>query len=196
MGGFELSGDYSLSINGGYVFVDATGDGLDINGPITMTDGTVIINGPTSNGNGPIDYAGSFNISGGFFIAVGSAGMAMAPSETSTQYSVMQNFSSAVAGGTLFHLVSQSGEEILTFQPTKAYQSVLVSSSELQNGETYLIYLGGSASDTPVDGLYAEGSYTPGEQAASLTISSMVTGAGAGGFPGSGPGGGMRPGRP
>jgi hypothetical protein len=194
---FDLSGNYSLNINGGYVYVDAIGDGLDINGTIDMNGGTVIVNGPTSNGNGPVDYLGSFTIDGGFFVAVGSAGMAQAPSETSTQYSVMQYFSSALSGGTLFHLVSEAGEEILTFQPTKAYQSVLVSSPELVNGETYLVYTGGSSTGTPIDGLYAEGFYTPGNQVASFTISSMVTGGGmGGGFPGGGPGGGMRPGRP
>jgi len=32
-------GTNTLSINGGYLFVDAGGDGLDINGPITMTGG-------------------------------------------------------------------------------------------------------------------------------------------------------------
>jgi hypothetical protein len=189
---FAMSGNYSLSINGGTVYVDAIGDGLDINGTIAMTAGTVIVNGPTSNGNGPVDYMGSFTIDGGFFVAVGSAGMAQAPSETSTQYSVMQNFSSPLSGGTLFHLESESGDEILTFQPTKAYQSVLVSSPELENGETYLVYTGGSSTGTPVDGLYAGGVYTPGSQAASFTISSMVTGGGMGG----GPGSGMRPGRP
>lgn len=192
---FEASGNYSLSIHGGYVFVDAIGDGLDINGPIAITDGIVIVNGPTSNGNGPVDYVGSFTIDGGFFLAVGSAGMAQAPSETSIQYSVMQNFSSAISGGTLFHIESADGEDILTFIPTKAYQSVLLSSPALKNGETYLVYIGGNTTGTLTDGLYAGGAYTAGDQLASFTISSIVTGAGAGGgFPGGG--GGMRPGRP
>jgi len=194
-----MSGDYSLSINGGYIFVDAIGDGLDINGPIDMTAGTVIINGPTSNGNGPVDYSGSFTISGGFLVAVGSSGMAMAPSETSTQYAVMQNFSSPVSGGTIIHLESEDGEDILTFIPTKAYQSVLVSTPELANGVNYLLYTGGSTTGTLTDGLYSSGTYTAGNQIASFTISSIITGAGAlGGFPGGGggPGGGTQPGRP
>ena len=191
---FAESGIYTLTINGGYVFVDAIGDGLDVNGTIAMTGGTVIVNGPTSNGNGPVDYMGSFTIDGGFFVAVGSAGMAQSPTTDSSQYSVMQTFSSAVSGGTLFHLESSDGKEILTFMPAKAYQSVLISTPELTNGETYVVYLGGSSNGTAVDGLYSSGTYTPGNELTTFTISSIVTGGGMGGFMDGG--GGMRPGRP
>jgi hypothetical protein len=87
--GFGESGDSSLTVNGGYIAVDATGAGLDVNGPIAMTGGMLIVNGPTSNGNGPVDYLGSFAITDGTFLAVGSAGMAQRPSTDSTQPSIM-----------------------------------------------------------------------------------------------------------
>jgi hypothetical protein len=191
---FELSGDYHLYVNGGYIAVDATGDGLDINGPIDMTGGTIIVNGPIASNNGALDYTGAFNITGGFLVAVGSSGMAQAPSASSTQYSVMYNFASAQAAGTIVHIETNGGEEILTFVPTKAYQSVVLSSPELENGSTYVVYSGGSSTGSVADGLYSGGAYTAGTQVAEFTISSMVTGAGAagGGLPGGG-GGGPRP---
>ena len=71
-----------LTITGGTITVEAGGDGLDRNGSIERTGGTVIVNGPTNDGNGPLDYPGTFNISGGFLVAVGSSGMAQAPSAT------------------------------------------------------------------------------------------------------------------
>jgi hypothetical protein len=191
-GGFE-SGDNYLYINGGYLFVDANGDGIDANGSIEMTAGTVIINGPTNDGNGPLDYLGAFDISGGYLVAVGSAGMAQAPSATSTQYSVMYSFASPQAAGTMVHIEAESGQDVLTFVPTKQYQSVLLSSPELENGSTYVIYSGGNSSGTVTDGRYADGAYAAGTQVSSFTITSMVTGAGLGmgGF-----GGGGRHGRP
>ncbi len=190
-GGFE-SGDNTLTINGGTIYVDANGDGIDVNGPIEMTAGTVIVNGPTNDGNGALDYLGTFDISGGYLVAVGSAGMAEAPSTTSTQYSVMYNFTSTQAAGTMVHVEAESGEDVLTFVPTKQYQSVVLSSPELENDTTYVVYSGGSSSGTASDGLYAGGSYSGGSQVASLTITSMVTGAGisGGGFRG---GPGVRP---
>ena len=192
-GAFGMSGNNHLYINGGYIAIDAGGDGIDANGSIDMTGGVVLINGPIVNQEGGIDYDQTFNITGGFLVAVGSAGMAQAPSASSTQYSVMQNFASPLAAGTLLHIVAANGEEVLTFAPTKAYQSVMFSSPALQNGETYTVYAGGTSSGTATDGLYAGGTYTPGSQVASFTISSIVTGGGAGGGFG-GPGGGQPPG--
>jgi hypothetical protein len=86
-----------------------------------------------------------------------------------------------------------AGKDVLTFLPTKEYQSVLISSPELQNGESYVVYTGGNSTSTPVDGLYKDGDYTPGTKVASFTIVSIVTGDNGGMF--GGPGGG-RPGRP
>jgi hypothetical protein len=186
-GGFE-SGDNYLYINGGYLFVDANGDGIDANGSIEMTAGTVIINGPTNDGNGPLDYLGTFNISGGYLVAVGSSGMAEAPSTASTQYSIMYNFASAQAAGTMVHFETESGQDVLSFLPTKQYQSVLLSSPELENGSTYVVYSGGSSSGTASDGQYTGGTYTGGTQVASFTTAGTVTSAGssAGGFRGGG----------
>ncbi len=193
---FAMAGNYFVYVNGGYLFIDAGGDGLDTNGSFAMTDGMVLVNGPTNNGNGPVDYMGTFTMSGGFLVAVGSSGMAQAPSGDSTQYSVLYNLDTMQTAGTLLHIQSQSGQEILTFMPSKEYQSVMISSFALQNGETYLVYTGGSSTGTVMDGLYEGGDYTPGSQIASFTISSVVTsigamghGPGGGGKPGGGPGG-------
>jgi hypothetical protein len=193
-GGFGTSNNY-VYVNGGYLFMDAAGDGLDSNGNFEMTGGVVLVNGPTNNGNGPLDYMSSFKITGGFLIAVGSAGMAQAPSTDSTQYSVLQILDSMQASWTMLHLETAAGRDVLTFLPTKEYQSVLISSPELQNGASYVIYTGGSSTGTPVDGLITDGEYTPGTQAASFTITSIVTGGGGGmlGGPGGGqPGGGRQ----
>jgi hypothetical protein len=175
MGDFGTSDNF-VYIHGGYLYMDAGGDGLDSNGNFAMTDGVVLVNGPTNNGNGPLDYMSSFKISGGFLVAVGSAGMAQAPSTDSTQYSVMQILNNMQAAGTMVYIESTTGKDILTFLPTKEYQSVLVSSPLLENGESYLVYTGGSSSGTPVDGLFTDGSYSPGTQTASFTITSIVTG--------------------
>lgn len=167
------SGDYHLYINGGYIYVEADGDGIDSNGDVTMTGGTVIINGPTSNWNGALDHV-SFKMTGGFLVAVGSSGMAEAPSTSSTQYSVLLKFMSTRQAGTIIHIQTSTGTEILTFKPTKAYKSIAFSSPALKKG-TYDVYFGGSSIGTVVDGLYTGGTYTPGTKYKNFTISSIVT---------------------
>jgi hypothetical protein len=156
-----------------------------------MTGGTVIINGPTRNDNGALDYFGAFEVTGGLLVAVGSSGMAEAPSASSSQYAVMVNLSSAQSAGTMIHIESQDGEEVLSFVPTKAYQSVVLCSPELGNSSTYVVYAGGSSTGSVTDGLYSGGAYAPGTQVASFSISSVVTtvGSSGGAFPGGMPGG-------
>ncbi len=179
------AGNNRLNVHGGYVVVDANGDGLDINGPINMSGGVLIINGPTANDNGALDYTGVCEITGGYLVAVGSAGMAQAPSTSSTQHSLVVAL--AQSANTMVHIETQDGDAVLTFAPTKTYQLVVFSSPELENGTTYVVYTGGRSTGTVTDGLYTGGTYTGGNQITSLTMSSMITVGGAfggGGFTG------------
>jgi hypothetical protein len=178
-----------LTITGGYIYVDAGGDGLDSNGSATMTGGTAIVNGPVETMNGALD-ADPFTVTGGYLVAVGSSGMATAPGSDSTQYSLMVNLDQAQQAGTIVHIESEDGQSVLTFAPNKQFQSVVLSSADLKKGVTYVVYLGGTATGTITDGVYSGGAYTPGTQDVSLTLDSVVTTAGAtGGF-----GGGRGPG--
>ncbi len=169
-----------LHINGGYIVVSASGgDGIDSNGFMDMSGGTVIINGPTENFNAAIDYGfGDFNITGGTLIAVGSSGMAQGPGEDSTQYSILINLNSPRTPR-LIHLNTTSGE-VFTFMPTRTFQSIVYSSPQLAPG-LHTLYLGGSSTGTPTDGLYEGGVYTPGTEYNSFTISEIVTTIGGGG---------------
>lgn len=164
------TGDNYLYINGGYIVIDALGDGFDVNGPVYMTSGSLIINGPIRNDNGALDYTGVFQMSGGFLIAVGSAGMAQAPSASSTQDSAALRYSSLQSAGTMVHIQTEDGEGVLTFVPIKAYQSVVLCSPQLKEGVTYIVYSGGSSTGTVTDGLYSGGTYTPGTELGSFTL--------------------------
>lgn len=175
MGGGMSAGNCTLYINGGYIYVNGNGDGVDVNGSITMTGGTLIVNGPTANDNGALDYDGTFKLTGGYVLAAGSSGMAQAPDATSSQNSLLLNFTSAYKAGVLVHIETSAGDEVLTFKPVKQYQSIAFSSSKLVKGTTYLVYTSGSSTGTATDGLYTGGSYTAGTKYTSFTISSVVT---------------------
>jgi hypothetical protein len=169
-------GDYYLYINGGYIAVYAAGDGIDVNGYIVMTGGTVIVHGPTVDFDSAIDYDRSFNISGGILVASGSAGMAQAPSSTSTQRSVKITYNQWKTAGTLVHIeTSTDGTDVLTFAPAKMYRSCVFSSPALQAGASYKLYRGGSSTGTVTDGLYEGGTYTPGTLTNTFTTTGIVT---------------------
>jgi Carbohydrate-binding domain-containing protein Cthe_2159 len=173
-GGEQVDGSY-FYLNGGTVVLDASGDGLDSNGTAVVTGGVVIVQGPTFQDNGPLDVNGEFEISGGLLIAAGSAGMPETPSTSSTQNSIALVFDSTQPGGTMIHVESLDGKDVLTYESPKDYQLFVFSSPELETNTTYDVYVGGESTGTVTDGLYSDGTYTAGTQVVSLEISSSVT---------------------
>ena len=183
----------TLTINEGYIYIDAAGDGLDSNGDLTINGGTVIVEGPTDNGNSAVDYEYEFKINGGYLLASGSSGMVEEVSNSSKQNSVTVFFNNSVGSGSTFAVLDSKGELVMAFAPSKSSQCFVFSSSELANGETYTISIGGSCAGTKEDGLYTEGSYQGGTELESFTINSSVTTVGSGGMGGNKGGlGGMK----
>jgi len=84
-------------------------------------------------------------------------------------------FSSTKAANAIFRIQDSNGGDIVTFKPSKTYQSVAFSSAGLTKGATYDIYLGGTCSGTLTDGLYNGGTYSGGTKLKSFTVSSTVT---------------------
>lgn len=171
----ENSEENLLSINGGYIYVNAAGDGLDSNGSISMTDGTVIVSGPTNNNNGTLDYDQNFEMSGGFLIATGSAGMTMATTATSTQNAIVMTYPETQVAGTLLHLEDSEGNTVITLAPEKDYQSVVISSPQLKKDTSYTLFSGGTATGSETNGLYSEEVYEGGTSLVEFTISDTIT---------------------
>ncbi len=170
-----VSEDNQLTINGGSIYVNANGDGIDSNGSINMTDGVLIVNGPTANNNGSLDYNGSFEMSGGYFIAAGSAGMAQATSEQSAQNAIIMTYPKTQAAGTVVHLEDSKGNTITTFAPNKDYQSIVISSPKLVKDTAYSLFSGGTSSGKQINGLYNDGEYKSGTKVVDFTIADTVT---------------------
>ena len=172
---FSTSGSNKLNISGGYVVVDSIGDGLDSNGSIYMSGGTVLVNGPAANMNAALDYDGVFEISGGLLIAAGSSGMAQLPSEESTQNSILMYYPQVQQAGTIINLKDDTGKTIVTFAPQKEYQSVAISSPELKKDMAYTLNSAGTSTGSNTDGLYIDGEYNDGTKVVEFTISKSVT---------------------
>lgn len=171
---FSAQEGVELNINGGTVTIDADGDGLDSNGNFTMAGGTVYVCGPTNGGNGALDYNGTATVTGGTLIACGAVGMEEGFGDTSTQYSVLHDLGSTVSANEKLTITDSDGKEILSFTPTKTWQSVVFTSADLKEGETYTITAGSQSETVTIDGI----------------VTSNSTGMSFGGGHGGGPGGG------
>lgn len=180
-GGFgDVSENCVLNINGGYIYVDAGGDGLDSNGVMNINGGTTLVDGPVDDGNGALDSGTEINVNGGILIAAGSSGMAETPSDSSTQYSIAAGFEQSLEAGTLINVQDESGNNIITYAPSKTCSSVIISTPEIKQGGTYSVYFGGSCSGTETNGLYTSGNYSGGTLLETVTAESAVTQAGTG----------------
>ena len=173
-GGMDSDNGSMLEINGGNIYVSAQGDGLDSNGSVTMSGGTVIVSGPTDSGNGALDYNGSFIMSGGLLVASGSSGMAQAISSSSSVNCVKITFSSSQSGRVI-HLQNSEGDTILNYTTVKSHNSLVFASSALNSG-SYDIYTGGTIQGQNILGYYSnDAEYSSGMYIKSFTVNSINT---------------------
>jgi hypothetical protein len=156
-GGMDYSAANQIVLNGGTLYVNASGDGIDSNGDFTMNGGTVTVDGPTNDGDAPLDWGGSGIVNGGTLIAVGSSGMAEGFSTDSTQGVMLVTLSSTQTGDT--SLSDADGNTLLTYTAAKSFNSVIFSSSDITEGATYTVTAGSETTTVEMTSLvYGSGS--------------------------------------
>lgn len=156
-GGQEES-DPSLQIilAGGTLTVDAEGDGIDSNGTVTISGGSLVVNGSVQGGNGPLDASGDITITGGTVWALGTSDMLQGFAQGSTQASITANIA-GTAGQTLI-ILDANGKEVARHTASKDFQAVIMSSADLVDGQTYTVQVDGTTQTataalvTPVTG--------------------------------------------
>ena len=153
-----------VTISGGYTVINASGDGLDSNGSIVMTGGTMLVYGPTNNGNGPIDIgdgAYEMTISGGMLLAVGSSGMAESATNDG-QAVVAATMRSGLSAGESIGIATEDGRVLAAFRLPKAISSIVFSTPDLVAGTSYSVIYGGTVADGAqiTDGVIPTESYT------------------------------------
>ena len=130
----------TILITGGVISVTASGDGVDVNGDLEMPGGELYVNGPQSGGDGALDYDGSFTLTGGTVVAVGSAGMAQGVSDPAIPGTAMN-----VSGSGVLEVLDSTGNALVHFEPLRDYSHVVVYSDCFTDGESYTLTLGGES---------------------------------------------------
>ncbi|MBQ8985259.1 carbohydrate-binding domain-containing protein [Candidatus Saccharibacteria bacterium] len=147
-GAFDADENCELAINGGYVYVNAAGDGIDSNGWLYFNGGTVVVDGPTNNGNGALDSGSGIVMNGGTVVAVGASGMAETLGSSSSVYNISVYFTSALAKGTTVEIRDSNGKTILSHVSAKTFNHLSAGTEEFKKGETYNIYVNDSLYDS------------------------------------------------
>lgn len=180
-----------ITIGGGYIVVNASGDGIDSNGNIVISDGTLLVSGPADNGNGAFDYGGEATVSGGTVILCGSSGMAQGFSDKSDQASFMYTLDSSASAGSSVALTDENGNVLASFIPAKQYNNVVISTPSLKNGSSYKLVIGGTVSGADKNGYASSGSVSSAAQTLDIKLAGITTTFGSGGMSG-GMGGGNK----
>ena len=173
-----------ITIGGGYILVNASGDGIDSNGNVAITGGTVLVSGPTDNGNAAFDYNGEATVSGGTVILCGSSGMAQGFSDKSEQASFMYTLDSSASAGSSVALTDEKGNVIASFIPAKQYNNIVITSPSLKNGSSYKLVIGGTVSGADKNGYASSGSVSSAVQTLDIKLTGITTTFGNGGISG------------
>ena len=181
-----------ITISGGYILVNASGDGIDSNGNVVISGGTVLVSGPADNGNSAFDYGGEATVSGGTVILCGSSGMAQGFSDKSEQASFMYTLDSSASAGSSVAVTDENGNVLASFIPAKQYNNVVISTPSLKNGSSYKLVIGGTVSGADKNGFASSGSVSSAAQTLDIKLTGTTTTFGNGGMSGGNMGGGNK----
>ena len=138
---FKSDENCILSVNNGNIYINASGDGVDSNGWLYINGGSVVVDGPTNDGNGALDSGMGVVINGGEVLAIGSSGMAETPSSASGIVSVNVYLPTTRPAGTKIEIKDSSNKLIFTHDSAKTFSFISASSPAFNIGEEYTIYL-------------------------------------------------------
>lgn len=154
--------DPMITINGGNIYINANGDGIDSNQDLLITGGEIYVDGPANGGNSAIDIGtengGIAKVTGGHIIGIGYSDMAEDIDGSSSQYSFLYKFDSDVEEGTEITVSDSEGNVLETITTVKNCNSVILSSDSLQAGATYTITAGNQSGELTLEDVYTSNS--------------------------------------
>lgn len=183
------TGDHTMTINGGYLYVNAKGDGLDSNGSLVFHGGVVVVSGPVSGADGSLDSDGTMVYNGGIVMGLSSRGMMEYPESGCLVATNLE-----ASAGDSIAVVAEDGTVLSVFQTEKAVSDLIYASADASSDSCQIV-IGGTYDGTlNADGYGTGGTITGGTAVTASDASSMPQqgGGGAGGSFGFG-GGGQTP---
>lgn len=129
----------TLTVNGGTIYVNASGDGLDSNGSIEINGGTIIVDGPSNNGNGALDSESGIKLNGGTLLAIGASGMAETPDADSAQG--FGNLTERFNEGDVIKICDAEGNVKIEYTATKSGNSIVFSFDGLKVGARCVVHI-------------------------------------------------------
>lgn len=143
------SSNGSITVSGGTIDITASGDGIDANGSIEISGGFITVTGPTQGDTATLDYDTTAVITGGTFIGTGASGMAQTFS--GAEQGVIAVSVGEQSAGTTVTLEDEKGNVILSFEPELSFAVIIISSPDIESGNTYTLTAGDVSGDVEAE---------------------------------------------
>lgn len=140
-GGPMSVGNGTVVINGGTIYINASGDGIDSNGSLEINGGDITVVGPTVGDTSTLDFDTTGVINGASFFGTGASSMAQSFTG-GTQAFLELKIRSTVSAGTTISVKNADGETVAQGTPELDFQYIIVSCDRLVNGEKYTVTVG------------------------------------------------------
>ena len=145
-GGMGGSSNGSIVIDGGNIYVQASGDGMDANGYLEIHGGHTVVCGPNSGDTATLDYDTSATIDGGIFIGTGASGMAQTFSDNA-QGVLAVSVGQGQSAGVEITVSDGDGKELVSYRPELDFSVIIFSTPDMVSGETYHVTVGSLEGD-------------------------------------------------
>lgn len=154
--GINAGGDIGglITINGGSLYIDALGDGIDSNNNAVINGGNIFVMGSENGGNSAIDTENGYEINGGMVIALGTD-MIENP-DSAGQKVISITLDNTIDEDNIVTLVNEELEEIVSFSSIKSFKTIIISTPLIEDG-TYFLYQNNIHSGTLNNGVYLDG---------------------------------------
>ncbi len=147
-GGMGSTGNYSINIYGGKIYVNAGSDGFDSNNTINLTGGSIVVWGNSAGGDGePLDCDGTLTINGATVFGAGSHSMTTRPANSAQAY--ITSTATINSGKTIN--VKHNGTTIFNIIAIKNVNYVIYSSPDMTSSSGWTITADNSALIEQVD---------------------------------------------
>lgn len=143
----EDKSNADLHINNGNITINAQGDGIDANGSIYIGGGVIFVSGANTGDNCALDFDKNCIIDGGLVIATGNIIKAKPPSNLSMQNTIMLIYDEIQTANDDIMIVDENNNIVFTINPTKSYETLILSSEKLITNKSYSLFTVGNISD-------------------------------------------------
>lgn len=129
-----------IRILSGYISINASGDGIDSNGDISISDGIILISTADNSDDMTIDYSNEFYLTGGTILAAGN--ISDEKDFSDLEQTVLTLNVENQPQNSFIEVLDEAGNIIISDTAIQSFSNIVLSSSQFYSGYSYTVKIG------------------------------------------------------